>query len=140
MPNLSKEERAALVASLKLNAGQADDNDNAWQIFPVAEHIRAFEPEVVLVVGDRGAGKTQLEHALKDPNVRKALVKYAPAVKLPQGEVRWLTGWPLHADGPDEPQWHQFAHCEGRKRDDAIQVWLAYLVRGLSESLTPLYK
>lgn len=134
MPNLTKSSRSALVASLSLNAGQAEVTDPRV-IFPIAEHARALEPEVVLIVGGRGAGKTQLVRALEDEDVRAALVRRAPGIRVPTGQVEWRTGWPLGKNGPDSPSWRSFARAPGRERDDAVAVWLAYLVCLLGDHL-----
>lgn len=135
MPNLTRESRSALVSSLWLNAGRADMADPR-DIFPVAEHARALEPGVVLIVGDRGAGKTQLMHALGDEAVRAALVRRAPNLRMPSGRVEWRVGWPLTRHGPDAFSWLRFARRESQDRDDAVAIWLAYLVRVLGEFLT----
>ncbi|MCC6558112.1 MAG: hypothetical protein IT372_34625 [Polyangiaceae bacterium] len=134
MPNLTKESRAALVASLSLNAGQADITDPRV-VFPIPEHARALEPEVVLVVGDRGAGKTQLVRALEDESVRATLVRRTPGLRVPTGQAEWRTGWPLRRSGPDPAAWRSFAHAPGLGRDDVVSVWLAYLVRLLQDRL-----
>lgn len=128
MPNLTKQKRAELVASLSLNAGQAEVSDPRV-IFPVAEHARALEPEVVLIVGDRGAGKTQLVRALQDETIRAAMVRRVRGLRAPEGQAEWLTGWPLGSSGPDSPAWRSFARAAGRDRNDIVAVWLAYLVR-----------
>jgi len=132
MPNLTKQLRAELVASLSLNAGQAEQSDPR-DLFPIAEHSRALETDVVLIVGDRGAGKTQLVRALGDPKVRAALVRRVPGLRVPTGDSEWIAGWPIQKQGPDVSTWSSFAHAPGRERDDIVAVWLAYLVRLLSE-------
>jgi hypothetical protein len=134
MPNLTRESRAALVELLWLNAGQAETTDPRL-IFPVVEHIRALEPEVVLIVGDRGAGKTQLVSAFAKAEVRSALVQRAPSLRMPVGHVEWTTGWPLGKHGPDDPAWRLFARDDGRDRDDAVSIWYAYLLRVVSPFL-----
>lgn len=134
MPNLTKQQRAELVASLSLNAGQAEMSV-PHVIFPIPEHARAIEPEVVLIVGDRGAGKTQLVRALEDDNVRAALVRRNASLRAPTGKTFWKTGWPLGIGGPDSSAWRNFARDPGRGREDVTAIWLAYLVRVLRTEL-----
>jgi hypothetical protein len=134
MPNLTKESRATLVASLGLNAGQAEA-EGPRVVFPIAEHARALEPDVALIIGDRGAGKTQLVRALEDESVRAALIRRAPGLRMPRGQVEWRAGWPLGRHGPDAPSWRNFAHASAHDRDDAVAIWLAYLVRLLRDRL-----
>lgn len=132
MPTRTKEARDSLIRSLSLNAGQAEVSDPRI-IFPVPEHIRALEPDVVLIVGDRGAGKTQLVRALENQEVRTALVRRVSGLRVPPGAAEWRTGWPLLKNGPDSLAWRTFA--THRNRDDVVGAWLAYLVRVLASEL-----
>ncbi len=134
MPNLTKLSRGELVERLSLNAGQAEVG-SPRDIFPIAEHARVLEPEVVLIVGDRGAGKTQLVRALQDETVRSALVRRSPGVRAPTGQTEWRTGWNLGKSGPDASSWRAFARGAGSERDVVVAAWLAYLVRLLSDRL-----
>jgi hypothetical protein len=134
---MRKEDRAALVTALSLNAGQAELSDPRAVFFPVPEHVRALEPDVVLIVGDRGAGKTQLVRALEQDDVRAALVRRVPTLRVPPGRVAWVAGWPLGARGPDAVAWRTFAAAAARPRDDLFSAWYAYLVRALHERLPP---
>jgi hypothetical protein len=137
MATLTKEERPGLLAVLAtLDAGQAEQTPpNA--IFPVPEHVRAIEPDVALVVGSRGAGKTLLVRAFEDPAVRGALLVWAPTVKGPTGDVVWRTAWPLLRAGPDAASWSAFARRADRAREDCVAVWFAYLIRALGADLAP---
>ena len=54
-----------------LGYGQADSESEdsfARRLYPVREHLRALDPEVVLVVGPRGSGKTQMFKAFFSSN------------------------------------------------------------------------
>ena len=136
MPSLTKDTRADLVALLSLNAGQAEVGDPRV-IFPVPEHLRALEADVVLVVGDRGAGKTQLFRAFEQEEIRTALVRRAPSIRMPRGRLDWKTGWPLGAQGPDHAAWRNFARTHGGTRDALLSAWYAYLVRILVGYFAP---
>lgn len=133
MAGLSNEERAALVDSLSF-AAQAELSEPRI-ILPVAEHLRALEPDVVLVVGDRGAGKTQLVRALEDEKVRAALVAQVPGLRAPKGPAQWRTGWPLLAKGPTPSAWRKFAVSAESNREDTLSIWLAYLLRVLGKDI-----
>jgi len=136
MPALTKEARADLLASLKLNAGVADASpEPALEIYPVAEHIRALEPAVVLIVGDRGSGKTQLKDALTNETLRSALLRHATTVRSHSGNATWTTGWPLAASGPDPLTWRSLAQHHRGSREDLVIVWLAYFLRTLAPHL-----
>ena len=128
MPSLTNETREELLALLATPGGQAELEDPK-NIFPVLEHARALEPEVALIVGDRGAGKTSLKRALEDSKVRNALIQRFPNVRLPSAKVEFRNGWPLGKKGPDQRAWRAFA--ANRSAQQATEVWLAYLVRQL---------
>lgn len=129
----SHEERSKLLRALWLAAGC--DRDDPAVYFPVPEHVRALEPDVVLIVGDRGAGKTQLVRALEQDDVRSALVRRIPTLRVPPGSVTWVAGWPLRERGPDTVAWRTFAVAAARPRDDLFAAWYACLVRALHEHL-----
>lgn len=136
MASLTNERRQELVQALSLRAERAEDNDPRV-ILPIQEHLRAFEPEVVLVVGDRGAGKTQLKRALETPEVRDALLRVAPGIRAPTGRMEWFQAWPLGTDGPDSNAWSRFHESTTHPREDGVGVWLAYLLRTMRGRLHP---
>ena len=136
MANITAERRASLVQALSLRTGYADESTSPRVIFPVPEHLRALEAEVVLVVGDRGAGKTQLKNALDNPDVRAALVRHAPGVRVPSGQVEWVSGWPLGTGGPDSSGWRALLGGAPIGTDDRVAIWGAYLLRAVRQHLT----
>ena len=133
MASITAEQRASLVQALSLRTGHAETTP-PHLIFPIAEHLRALETEVVLVVGDRGSGKTQLKNALDNSDVRAALIRQASGVRVPAGSVTWLTGWPLGVDGPDFNGWKIL--LREPTPDDHIAVWGAYLLRSVRAHLS----
>ena len=135
MPNLSKEARVRLLDALsKIPRGFAE-HAPPQMIYPISEHLRALEAEVVLIVGDRGAGKTQLKNALDTAEVRDALVRYAPGVKVPPGRVDWVVGWPLGTQGPDSRGWRDMLGASSGDQDRS-EVWGAYLLRAVRGHLS----
>lgn len=133
MASLTNEERTDLLRALRFRAGQAE-NTPAEETFPVPEHVRALEPEVALVVGDRGAGKTQLKRALVDERVRAALLRHAPGVRGPTGVAEWMEGWPLGTEGPDGAGWR--SATDGAHSEAAKSLWFALLIRSARSHLT----
>lgn len=138
MPPLNNATRAHLLELLKLGAGQAESSSaSATEIYPIAEHIRAIEPSVVLIVGDRGSGKTQLKNALTDDRLRSALLRHSTTVRPHGGPATWRTGWPLLATGPDPLTWRALAQRHRDSREDQVVVWLAYFLRTIAADLSP---
>ena len=137
MDSLNAEQRQSLIESLSLRTGHAETTPPRL-IFPIPEHLRALEADVVLIVGDRGSGKTQLKNALDKSDIRAALVRHAPNVRVPVGTVVWTTGWPLGTNGPDSGGWRQL--LSARSGDDHVAIWGAYLLRSIANDLTPAEK
>lgn len=136
MASPTKEKRTALLQALSLRTAQAEHNP-ASMIFPIPEHLRALEAEVVLVVGDRGAGKTQLRNAFDAPEIRDALARHAPNVRVPKGRVDWVSGWPLQTEGPDSAGWSALLNDPSTRGDAKAAIWGAYLLRSIKTHLTP---
>ncbi len=128
MSSLTQEKRQALVQALSLRASHAENTDPSV-IMPIQEHLRALEAEVVLVVGDRGSGKTQLKNALQKPEVRDALIRQSPTIRVPKGTINWVEAWPLGMEGPDHGGWRTLFRKSTSHTEDGIGVWLAYLLR-----------
>lgn len=131
MANIKTELRTDLLHAMRFDAGQAEQSPPS-SIFPVPEHVRALEPEVVLVIGDRGAGKTQLKNALVDDRVRTAVLRFAPGVRGPVGGAWWVDGWPLGTRGPDGNGWQAVA--SRATPADARDLWMALLARSVANS------
>ncbi|HCF61635.1 MAG TPA: hypothetical protein DFS52_27015, partial [Myxococcales bacterium] len=112
---------------------------------PIPEHLRAFDPDVVLVVGPRGAGKTELFKAGMELGLLPAISRRFPRLRLPPAEkTTYVKAFPLGHDVPDGRSLKRFVAQE--QGDDALaDLWFAYLVRTLAENpnqtgLEPLLK
>src|SRR4051812_28985301 len=107
---MTNEEREALLVALRSDAGQAEgaSGRTRFNYYPVTEHLRALEPEVVLVVGDRGAGKSQLAAVAEDASLRKAAMRRAPGMRFAEGDAQWTRAYPMDY-GPDHAGLQSFA-------------------------------
>jgi hypothetical protein len=117
--------------------GRAEDEDAQClprTFWPVPEHMRAFDPDVVLVVGPRGSGKTELYRAVIEQGLLSKLAARVPEVRLPPlDRTRWLAGYPLGSEFPNERLLREFG--KNATDDLFLDVWLAYLVRVLKSEL-----
>ena len=119
------------------SAGAAEsDPDNLFlkRFLPLPEHARALEPDTLLIVGNRGAGKTALFRAIQTPTGVQSIAKVSPRVDPQQIEnSRWLVGYSsAGTDYPAEIVFRKFA----QKQDPiGLQIiWLGYLLRCLRKA------
>ena len=123
------------------NAGQAETEDTeqlkaGFHVVP--EHARAFDPNVVLVVGERGAGKTALFRIVLQLNLLEAIQRAAPRVRLPESQCVDMIpvfGFPVSRDAPSTPGLQKLLGGESYSRADAEDLWAAYLVRALGQQI-----
>jgi hypothetical protein len=104
------------------------------QFLPIPRHLRALDPQVRLIIGDKGAGKTQLFQALKFPEGRVLLAKVAAQhghLTLPLERLTWRIGF--ETQGTAFPPSGAFDAIKGREVGDLREIWLALLVRVLEE-------
>ena len=105
---------------------------------PVAEHLRALDPEVVLIVGPRGAGKSQLFKAITDAGLVPAIARHAPSLqRLPSDPTKskWLSGYRLEKQDFDPRGLLRFLDKFGQESETVADLWFSYLVRVLAERL-----
>ncbi len=98
---------------------------------PLPEHARALDPDVILVVGDRGAGKTELFRAVQFPEGREAIQKVGASKTLPSSAAaEWLVGYA--GSGPQHPSPLIFRQFSIDKQPPDIQlIWLGLLLKAL---------
>lgn len=102
--------------------------------FPVPEHLRLLDPEVVLVVGPRGSGKTEIARVLTEARLYEAVARHAPAVRLPTGESRWMSAYPAGTQAFEVVGLRRFINSRVGL-ESLRDLWFAYLVRVLREEL-----
>lgn len=133
------ERRRELLAQLKGmgNSGRAEQasRDQLTKgFYPVPEHLRLLDPDVVLVVGPRGSGKTQISKVLTSTSLAQAVGRYVPNVRLPAA-AEWLEAFPAQRQMFEGSGLKAFVAQDGRDPTKLREVWLAYLLRMLRERL-----
>ena len=137
-------ERQDLLLALSQMGSSGQAEGEGAQTFkrtylPVPEHVRAFDPSVALVLGARGAGKSELFRAAVTENLLPAIVRTtreASSLRIPQ-KADWLAGHPLGKDFPDGAGLRRFYNSESSKADAERDLWFAHLVRTVGKHLCP---
>jgi len=116
-------------------AGQAEtgaDQISLKRFLPLPEHARIFEPDNMLIIGHRGAGKTHLFRAMQSLNGVAAVRSVAKRFNDNQvSKTRWLIGYTSSGtEFPAELVFQQFS--KGKQPVDLQWIWLGYLLRTLS--------
>lgn len=104
--------------------------------YPVPEHLRLLDPDVVLVVGPRGSGKSQIAKLLTEADLAGPMARFAPRVRLPR-EAVWLEVYPGGRDMFDANGMRDFVAEHGPDAALLRDVWMAYLLRRLRGRLRP---
>lgn len=137
---LTRQDCLALRSDLRnLGCGQADREApeiGALRLYPVREHLHALDPNVVLVVGPRGSGKTALFNLLSsnDRELVNAVAARMPRVSaspLTSDAAEWVKAYPAATDFPDS---QALSKCV-RSDEDAKKLWHAMLVRRLADRI-----
>jgi hypothetical protein len=134
-----EERRRELLSQLKGmgNAGRAEQasvEQLTQGFYPVPEHLRLLDPDVVLVVGPRGSGKTQISKVLTSASLAEAVGRFVPNVRLPVA-AEWLEAFPAQRQMFEVSGLKAFVAQHGRDTTKLREVWLAYLLRLLKEHL-----
>ena len=126
--HLNKQDCVDLRAQIvDLGFGQAEAETQqlfAHRLYPVAEHLRALDPNVVLVVGPRGSGKSALFQAFfsKNRDLANAITRWMPMTPILQAQSdssEWRAAFPAGTDFPDTQalaNWGAF----GRSREEGL--------------------
>jgi hypothetical protein len=147
--SLTNAERQELLFDLSAmgSSGRAEaENPETFRktFLPVPEHVRAFDPAVALVLGARGAGKSELFRAAVQEQLLPSIIRTIPEARnlRDSGGIEWLTGHPLGKDFTDESGLRRFFDSQGVRTQAERDLWFAYLVRTLRDHLgdTPLSK
>lgn len=148
MSELTESKRQQLLRELReMGHASSSERENGAQFrhnfYPVAEHLRVFEPNVNLVIGYHGAGKSMLfkaaiEHQLSAETIRQALGRDLFLRALTQQEAKWLDGYPMGTAFPDPGTLRHFARAQTPRANNEqflADLWLAYLARLLRPHL-----
>ena len=136
---LTKQDCVELRAQISdLGYGQAEAESRnlfARRLHPIPEHLRALDPNVVLIVGPRGSGKSELFRAffLENDDLGDAIIRYAPsaAFQVKSASAKWKQAHPAGTAFPDGPVLAEQIDSE----KTAKTFWYVMLVRTLADEL-----
>lgn len=132
---LRRQDLAALRGQLAdLGYGQAESETPelfSRRLYPVPDHLRALDPNVVLVVGPRGSGKSALFNAFfsDHQDIRKAIAAKTPSIQAQRLSTEWVAVYPASTAFPDSQALSRWASSD----EAARKIWHAMLVRHLAD-------
>jgi hypothetical protein len=142
MSRLQQDDKVVLLRDLaNIGARGSAENESGdtfrLTFYPVAEHSRAFDPDVALVIGSRGAGKSELFRAAVREKLLPAIARVTSGQlsRMKPERIEWLAGHPLGRDFPEMTGLRRFLENNGADLDGPIDLWSAYLLRVLRDHL-----
>lgn len=99
MSEVNKQKLLELIVSIAPGQGTAEHESDDEQKFlknflPIADYLHVLEPNILLVLGGRGVGKTELFRLLAIPQGRESLVASLGVRSLPNlGKTTWIAGF-----------------------------------------------
>src|SRR5271166_1184133 len=140
--SLTGAERQELLFDLSRmgSSGRAEAEDpNTFKrtFLPVPEHVRAFDPSVALVLGARGAGKSELFRAAVQEQLLPSIIRNTREARNLRGieQTEWLTGHPLGKEFTDAAGIRRFFDSQALKAEAERDLWFAYLMRTVRKHL-----
>lgn len=129
---------AALDASAA-HAASGEGRARVQEIFAPEQHAGALDPNAIIVLGARGAGKSFWASVLGDDDTRRAAAEAYPHLGLDKLTVRFgFTG--LANDGSVSRQTIDAQIPDGRENILAPLLWRCVVLRSLNSAVSPSAK
>ncbi|MBN1165671.1 MAG: hypothetical protein JXA44_00915 [Methanospirillaceae archaeon] len=145
---LTQEQQRSLihdVSSLDSHGhGDMEDKENFLRYFyPVPAHIRGFDPEVVIILGKRGVGKSALYEAVTTHRLISVISRFSPQQRIQQASLSktsWCKGYNPQKRFPDPQVIFKIFEKDWNGRIIEQIFWHCYLLRELSDNLPEVDK
>lgn len=129
----SRELRQAIIDMAASGQGEGGADETILRRFlPLPSHARILEPDCLLIIGHRGAGKTELFRVLRDPGGPSAVASVSTRIDDQSlARIKWSVGYATdvtHFAHPLELQQFAAAHSS----DDLQMIWMGYLAKSLA--------
>lgn len=132
----TQKELLELLSNLGYGQAEAEPGDSFLRRFYlIQQHLRAFDPDVMLVVGQRGTGKSALFNAVFKKGLLSDLAPFAPELRLPYIKtdlIKLIPGYPIGVEFPDARGFKNAL----KTPDQAVELWFAYLIRVLKDEIS----
>jgi energy-coupling factor transporter ATP-binding protein EcfA2 len=124
--------RQAIIDMAASGQGEGGaDSDILRRFLPLPTHARILEPECMLIIGHRGAGKTELFRVLREAGGPQAIASVSNRIDADSlRKINWCVGYSQSEDMFDHSMVLQ-SFAEQRRSEDLQFIWLGYLVRTL---------
>jgi len=126
----------AAIGEFGAKAEARDPKTLLHQTLPVRAHLNALDPDILLILGGRGAGKSHLFQVINLPDGPAAI-----GYKAQTDGAVWLRGFSaqptanLNVAFPDESVLQRFA--QGKTRTDLVDFWRGLLAGAILNSTGP---
>lgn len=107
------------------------------QVYLPRSHLKAMDPNRLVITGMRGAGKTFWWGALQDPSVRRLLGKSAPRISALDTSTEVRRGFGVKPEPDDYPSRDEL-RCLMADGVDPRMIWRTVQARQIGEDRHPL--
>lgn len=121
------------LSQMGSNGRAESERDNVFcrMFYPAPEQMGALDPDVSLVLGARGSGKTALFRAVTQFGLSKTLKEIFPSSRIPE-KCKWAPIEILKKKvAPDETRLRSFFESTNLVEDEAHDFWQCILIREL---------
>lgn len=132
---MSSPERKALLAHMASLATDADAVTKPSGVFlPLASHRLALRPEIVIIEGSRGAGKTALFHLVNE--LGEGIGEFFEDAAIPSAQ--WIDAFSERAHHPSSLVLDQFVARTASESDASLRAfWAVHLLTRLRDAGVP---
>jgi hypothetical protein len=130
---MNTDERRELLLDLAtLDYREAENRERLDRVFlPLPAHSMALRPEVVIIRGGRGAGKSALFQILSTLRTTEKVRSYFEDIRLP--EATWIDAFSQNAVHPQDASLDAFAQTQS---EDMLRAfWMAHLLLRLADEM-----
>ena len=125
-----------LLSRMGSNGRAECEDEGAFckMFYPVPEQMKALDPDVTLILGGRGSGKTSLFRAVAEFGLTETFRNLYPKARIPEF-CNWVGVDLVGKTVPDQTRLRRFFGDPGTTEDQAHDFWQCLLVRDLWHEL-----